>query len=34
MNDFVEVYDDALSIEFCERLIGLFEQSPHQQAGR
>ena len=34
MNDFVEVYDGALSIEFCERLISLFEQSPHQQAGR
>lgn len=34
MENFVEVYDEALSVDFCQRLIALFDQSPHQQAGR
>lgn len=33
-NDFIEVYDDALPAEFCDRFIELFERSPHRQQGR
>ncbi|WP_339878583.1 2OG-Fe(II) oxygenase [Pseudidiomarina gelatinasegens] len=33
-NDFIEVYDDALSAEFCDKFIDLFENSPHKQPGR
>lgn len=33
-NDFIEVYDDALSPELCQRIIRTFEQSPHVQQGR
>ncbi|WP_394173439.1 2OG-Fe(II) oxygenase [Thalassotalea litorea] len=33
MTDFIEVYDNALSTEFCQQFITQFEQSPHQTAG-
>ena len=34
MTDFIEVYDNALSPEFCQQLIRVFEQSPHTVPGR
>tara|TARA_B100000700_G_C14980690_1_gene826229 strand:- start:452 stop:1156 length:705 start_codon:yes stop_codon:yes gene_type:complete len=34
MSDFIGVYDNALSDEFCSQFIDLFEQSPHTQPGR
>lgn len=34
MPDFIEIYDNALSPEFCQKLISVFDQSPHLQAGR
>jgi len=34
MNDFIEVYDDALPKSFCDAFIETFEQSPHKQPGR
>ncbi|GLR15253.1 prolyl 4-hydroxylase subunit alpha [Chitinimonas prasina] len=34
MPDFIEIYDDALSAEFCAELIKAFEASPHTVAGR
>ncbi|MFN4056014.1 MAG: 2OG-Fe(II) oxygenase [Alishewanella aestuarii] len=34
MNNFIEVYDNALSPALCQQLISAFEQSPHTQAGR
>lgn len=34
MTDFIEVYDDVLSPDFCRELIQRFEASPHRQAGR
>ncbi len=34
MTDFIEVYPDALSPEFCAQFIKEFDQSPHQQSGR
>ncbi|RUO63788.1 2OG-Fe(II) oxygenase [Pseudidiomarina insulisalsae] len=33
-HDFIEVYDNALSSDFCESFIETFEQSPHLQPGR
>ncbi|WP_369742731.1 2OG-Fe(II) oxygenase [Pseudidiomarina sp. PP-1MA] len=32
--DFIEVYDNALSAEFCQNFIDTFEQSPHLTTGR
>ncbi|HET8816422.1 MAG TPA: 2OG-Fe(II) oxygenase [Pseudidiomarina sp.] len=32
--DFIEVYDDALSAEFCREFIQRFDASPHRIAGR
>ncbi|RUO39558.1 proline hydroxylase [Pseudidiomarina aestuarii] len=32
--DFIEVYDDALSAEFCREFIQRFDTSPHLTAGR
>lgn len=34
MTDFIEVYDNALSEQFCQQLINVFEQSPHKAPGR
>ncbi|HSG52648.1 MAG TPA: hypothetical protein VLA40_11135, partial [Rheinheimera sp.] len=34
MTDFIEIYDDALSAEFCQQLIQAFDASPHTTAGR
>jgi hypothetical protein len=34
MNDFIEVYPNALSQEFCKKFIDDFEKSPHKNAGR
>ncbi|WP_337841493.1 2OG-Fe(II) oxygenase [Rheinheimera sp.] len=34
MHDFIEVYDDVLSAEFCQQLIRVFEHSPYTTAGR
>ena len=34
MHDFIEVYDDVLTAEFCQQLIRTFELSPHSTAGR
>jgi hypothetical protein len=34
MNDFIEVYDDALPAEFCQRFIETFDGSPHRTPGR
>lgn len=34
MTDFIEVYDDALSTDFCRELITLFDKSPYKTAGR
>jgi len=34
MTDFIEVYPNALSDDFCADFIKQFEQSKHQQAGR
>ena len=34
MTDFIEVYDNALSADFCQQLIQVFDQSPHTTAGR
>ncbi|RUO76807.1 2OG-Fe(II) oxygenase [Pseudidiomarina taiwanensis] len=33
-NDFIEVYDDALTAEFCQHFIERFENSPHRVQGR
>ncbi|TLU64244.1 2OG-Fe(II) oxygenase [Thalassotalea litorea] len=33
MTDFIEVYENALSKEFCQQFIEKFDQSPHQTAG-
>ncbi|MFC0445635.1 2OG-Fe(II) oxygenase [Pseudidiomarina halophila] len=33
-NDFIEVYDQALSPDFCQRFIETFNASPHLQPGR
>ncbi|CAM3688336.1 2OG-Fe(II) oxygenase [Rheinheimera salexigens] len=32
--DFIEIYDNALSAEFCQQLIKTFDASPHTTAGR
>lgn len=32
--DFIEVYDDALSAEFCRDFIRRFDASPHRTTGR
>lgn len=34
MTDFIELYPNALSAEFCQKLIADFEKSPHKNAGR
>ncbi|CCQ10412.1 2OG-Fe(II) oxygenase family enzyme [Pseudoalteromonas luteoviolacea B = ATCC 29581] len=34
MTDFIRVYDNALSEEFCDHFIQTFEQSPHTTQGR
>lgn len=34
MTDFIEVYPDTLSKEFCQEFIASFEQSPHKNKGR
>lgn len=34
MTDFIEVYDNALSADFCRELITLFDKSPYKTAGR
>ncbi len=34
MTDFIEVYPDVLSKNFCQRFIQQFEQSPHKNQGR
>ncbi len=34
MTDFIEVYDNALSVELCQQLINAFEKSPHLRPGR
>ncbi|MDX3775583.1 2OG-Fe(II) oxygenase [Chromatiaceae bacterium AAb-1] len=34
MNDFIEIYDNALSGEFCQQLIEIFDNSPYTTAGR
>lgn len=34
MSDFIEVYDDVLSPEFCQQLLALFEVSPYKTQGR
>ena len=34
MTDFIEIYDDALSAEFCQQLIKTFDSSPHTTQGR
>ncbi len=33
-DDFIEVYDDALPPEFCQRFIDVFDNSPHKNPGR
>jgi hypothetical protein len=33
MTDFIGVFDNALSAEFCDQFIDLFEQSPHLKQG-
>lgn len=34
MTDFIEVYDNALSADFCQEFIKQFENSNHQKQGR
>ncbi len=34
MTNFIEVYPDVLTPEFCQAFIEQFEQSPHKNAGR
>lgn len=34
MDDFIEVYDDALSAEFCEKMIAVFDNSKHLTQGK
>ena len=34
MTDFIELYPNALSPEFCKRFIHDFERSPHKNQGR
>ncbi len=34
MTDFIEVYDDALPPDLCQKLIETFERSPHRVPGR
>jgi hypothetical protein len=34
MTDFIEVYDNALPAEFCQRFIRTFDSSPHRTPGR
>lgn len=34
MDDFIEIYDDALSQAFCEKMIATFERSPHLTQGK
>ncbi|MDN7138207.1 2OG-Fe(II) oxygenase [Pseudidiomarina sp. 1ASP75-14] len=33
-NDFIEIYDNALSADFCQSFIETFDGSPHRQQGR
>lgn len=34
MDDFIEIYDGALSPEFCQKMIAAFDQSPHLIQGK
>ncbi|GHF77078.1 2OG-Fe(II) oxygenase [Thalassotalea marina] len=34
MTDFIEIYPQTLTPEFCQQFIASFEQSPHKTAGR
>lgn len=34
MTDFIEVYDNVLSKDFCSNFINQFEASPHKNPGR
>ncbi|QBL08165.1 2OG-Fe(II) oxygenase [Rheinheimera sp. D18] len=34
MTDFIEIYDNALSTDFCQQLINTFDTSPHTTQGR
>jgi hypothetical protein len=34
MSDFIEIYDDALSPEFCQQMIAVFEGSKHLMPGK
>ena len=34
MTDFIEIYPNALSQEFCQKFITNFEHSPHKNEGR
>src|SRR5690554_742114 len=34
MTDFIGIYDNALSPEFCQRLMQRFDESPYRQPGR
>lgn len=34
MTDFIEIYPDTLTPEFCQQFIASFEQSPHKTDGR
>jgi len=34
MTDFIEIYPDVLSKEFCSNFIKQFEQSPYKNDGR
>lgn len=34
MADFIEVYDNALSADFCQQFLATFEASPHRTQGR
>lgn len=34
MTDFIEIYDNALTAEFCQQLINTFDSSPHTTQGR
>jgi len=34
MTDFIEVYPNTLTTEFCKNLVAQFEQSPHKKPGR
>jgi hypothetical protein len=33
MTDFIRVYDNALSTDFCDTFVQQFDQSPHLKQG-